>query len=59
LYLTRAEDAELVGVVHAEFFGDVGPAASMVVVAGLIDPSLLVEVELDASSEPSSPPEVR
>jgi enamine deaminase RidA (YjgF/YER057c/UK114 family) len=55
MYLTRVEDAEAVGGVHAEIFGDVGPAATMVVIAELVDPELLVEVELDASSESSSP----
>lgn len=34
--------------VHAEVFGDIRPAASMVAVAGLMHPSLLVEIEADA-----------
>jgi enamine deaminase RidA (YjgF/YER057c/UK114 family) len=34
--------------VHAELFGDVRPAASMLVVAALISPELLVEVEVEA-----------
>jgi hypothetical protein len=34
--------------VHGELFGDIRPAATLVQVAGLMDPSLLVEVELEA-----------
>lgn len=40
--------ADAVGAVHGEVFGAVGPASTMVVVAGLLDPRWLVEVELDA-----------
>ena len=36
---------------HAEVFGDVRPASTMVVV-GLLDPRWLVEVELDAATGP-------
>jgi len=43
-----ARDGDAVGQVHAELFGHHPPAATMVEVAALIDPSLLVEVELDA-----------
>lgn len=34
--------------VHGELFGEIRPAATMVEVARLIDPSLLVEIELEA-----------
>ena len=47
-YLTRAEDWEEVGRAHGEVFGQARPAATMVVVAGLLDPSWLVEIEADA-----------
>ncbi len=47
LIVDRA-DAEAVGAVHGEVFGDVRPASTMVVVAGLLDPRWRVEVELDA-----------
>ncbi len=33
---------------HGEHFADVRPASTMVLVAGLLDPRWLVEVELDA-----------
>jgi enamine deaminase RidA (YjgF/YER057c/UK114 family) len=47
-YLTRAEDWEEVGRAHGEVFGDVRPASAFVVVAGLLDPRWLVEIEADA-----------
>jgi SAM-dependent methyltransferase len=38
MLLVSAADAEAVGAVHHEVFGDVRPAATMVVVAALLDP---------------------
>jgi enamine deaminase RidA (YjgF/YER057c/UK114 family) len=46
--ILEAADADAVGLAHARVFADVRPAATMVVVAGLIDPAMLVEVELTA-----------
>jgi enamine deaminase RidA (YjgF/YER057c/UK114 family) len=37
-----------IGRAHGEFFGQVRPAATMVEVARLIDPAMLVEIEADA-----------
>jgi enamine deaminase RidA (YjgF/YER057c/UK114 family) len=48
MYVVRIEDAPAVTAVHGELFGAVRPAATLVQVAGLIDPTLLVEVELEA-----------
>jgi enamine deaminase RidA (YjgF/YER057c/UK114 family) len=33
---------------HLELFGDVRPAATMLAVAGFVDPRMLIEVEADA-----------
>jgi enamine deaminase RidA (YjgF/YER057c/UK114 family) len=43
----RAVEAA-VAEAHGEHFADVRPASTMVVVAGLLDPRWVVEVELDA-----------
>ncbi|MEU6392617.1 RidA family protein [Streptomyces sp. NPDC046939] len=48
MYLTHARDVDDVGRAHKELFGTVRPAASMLIVAGFIDPSLVVEVEVEA-----------
>ena len=48
MYLLDAGDWEAVGRAHAAYFEAVRPAATMVVVAGLLDPRWRVEVELEA-----------
>jgi len=48
MFVTDAEHIGQVTAVHGEFFRDIRPAATIVVVAALIDPSLLVEIEADA-----------
>jgi enamine deaminase RidA (YjgF/YER057c/UK114 family) len=48
MYITSAEVADAVGAVHAEIFGQVRPAATMVVVAALLDPAWVVEIEVEA-----------
>ncbi len=48
MYITSAGDAAAVGAVHGELLGHVRPAASMVVVAGLLDPAWRVEIEAEA-----------
>jgi enamine deaminase RidA (YjgF/YER057c/UK114 family) len=50
-YVVDAADAEAVGAVHREVFGEIRPASTMVVVAGLLDPRWRIEVELDALVE--------
>ncbi len=48
MYVTSAEYADAVGAVHGELFADVRPAATMVMVAGLLDPAWKVEIEAEA-----------
>ena len=48
MYLTSVDDVDAVSAVHGERFGDVRPAATMVVVAGLVVPAWRVEVEAEA-----------
>jgi enamine deaminase RidA (YjgF/YER057c/UK114 family) len=47
MYLAHAEDWEVVGRVHGEFFGAIRPAATMVV-AALLNPNWRVEIEMEA-----------
>jgi enamine deaminase RidA (YjgF/YER057c/UK114 family) len=48
MYVTDISRSEEVGRAHGEAFGAAGPAATMVEVAGLVDPRMLVEIELMA-----------
>ena len=48
MFLTSASDAEAVGRAHGALFGEVRPAATMVVVAALLDPRWRVEIEAEA-----------
>ena len=48
MYVVREEDAAAVAAVNGERFGAIRPTATLVRVVGLIDPTLLVEVELEA-----------
>jgi enamine deaminase RidA (YjgF/YER057c/UK114 family) len=52
MYLTSADVAAAVGSVHGELFADVRPAATMIVVAGLLDPAWKVEIEAEAVAPP-------
>jgi len=45
MYLIRPEHWQHVGRAHGEVFADNPPAATMVIVAGLLDPRMLVEIE--------------
>lgn len=48
MYLTHARDVEEIGRAHKELFDTVRPASSMIIVSGFVDPSLVVEVEVEA-----------
>ena len=47
-YLKQREDWEVASLVHGEFFSEVRPASTMLVVSSMIDPDWLVETELEA-----------
>jgi enamine deaminase RidA (YjgF/YER057c/UK114 family) len=48
MFVTDMSRWEEIGRAHGEAFGDVRPAATMVEVKALIDPELLVEIEVQA-----------
>ena len=48
MYVVRDADTAAVAAVNGELFAEIRPASTLVRVAGLIDPTLLVEVELEA-----------
>ena len=48
MFITSVDNADAVGRVHGELFADVRPAATMVVVAGLLDSRWHVEIEAEA-----------
>jgi enamine deaminase RidA (YjgF/YER057c/UK114 family) len=48
IYVTDISRWPEVGAVHAQIFGEIRPAATMVQVSALIEPGLLVEIEADA-----------
>lgn len=48
MYITDPDIGDLIGEAHGEVFGDVRPAATMVVVAALLDPRWKVEMDLEA-----------
>jgi enamine deaminase RidA (YjgF/YER057c/UK114 family) len=51
MYLLSAGDADAIGKAHGEVFAAARPAATMVVVAGLLDPRWKVEIEAEAVLE--------
>jgi len=51
VYLVDGAHFDAFARAHGEAFGDVRPATSMVQVAALIDPAMLVEIEADAVRE--------
>jgi enamine deaminase RidA (YjgF/YER057c/UK114 family) len=48
MFITDMALSGAVTTVHGEVFGEIRPAATMVGVAGLMHPSLLIEIEVDA-----------
>lgn len=48
MFITDADHSDAIGAAHGEVFGEIRPAATMVVVSGLLDPRWVVEMELEA-----------
>lgn len=48
MFVVRHEDAETVTLVHGEFFGNIRPATSLLVIGALLDSRMLVEIEAEA-----------
>jgi len=48
MFITDPEDADEIGRAHREIFGAATPAATMVVVAALLEPGWKVEIEVEA-----------
>jgi enamine deaminase RidA (YjgF/YER057c/UK114 family) len=48
IFLTNIDDWQAVGRAHSDSFRDIRPASTLVQVSRLIDPQMLVEIEVDA-----------
>jgi enamine deaminase RidA (YjgF/YER057c/UK114 family) len=55
MFVTDISKWEEIGKAHGEFFREIKPAASMIEVKGLINPDLLVEIEVTAIISDVSP----
>jgi Putative translation initiation inhibitor, yjgF family len=52
IFLTNIEDWQKVGRAHGEIFRDIRPVSTMLSVAGLVSPEMLLEIEADAIVAP-------
>jgi len=48
MYLTHVDDWQEAGRIHGQFFAKIRPAATMVVIAALLNPAWRIEIEADA-----------
>jgi enamine deaminase RidA (YjgF/YER057c/UK114 family) len=56
MYLVNPNDWEAIGRVHGEVFGEIRPASTMVVVAGLLDRRWRPEIEAEAILDDATDP---
>ncbi|NDJ52307.1 MAG: RidA family protein [Chloroflexi bacterium] len=54
IFITNIDDWERVGKAHGEAFSLIKPATTLVEVSRLVDPDMLVEIEVDAFVPPSA-----
>jgi len=48
IYLTNIADSKTVIPILGEYFGEIRPAGTLVAISALIDPEMLIEIEVDA-----------
>jgi len=48
MFATNLAHTEMIGKAHAEFFGNIRPASTLVEIARLVHPDMLIEIEADA-----------
>lgn len=51
IYVVDIDEWDVIGRVHGEVFGDILPATTRVEVSRLVDPDMLVEIEVGALAE--------
>ena len=55
IHVVNRADCDVVGRLRGAWFADVRPAATMILVAGLVDEDMLVEVEVEARAGSAKP----